>query len=173
MLRAIPPKLNQIWRMVRANDLCLDILMSIIDNLSKLSQMGLMVAGGYALYISHNQLKITKRNTELNIAKNEIDIFSKLNEKEKVFVDCLESYNEQNNEYFDSLQRAKEEYFRLFDAVCLYVSNGSITFDNFCNQYQDRIIFIVTQFKKDDFGDDSIYKNIINLHKILSQEEEK
>ena len=98
--------------MVRVNDLCLDILISItdrlsIDNLSKLSQIGLMIAGGYALYISHNQLKITKRNTELNIAKNEIDIFSKLNEKEKIFVDCLENYDAQQNDGdFDSLQRA-------------------------------------------------------------------
>lgn len=179
MFRATLPKLNQIWRMIRANDLCLDIFMSItdklsIDNLSKLSQIGLVVIGGLALYISRNQLKIAKRNTELNIAKNEIDIFSKLNEKEKVFVDCLENYNGQNNEDFDSLQRAKEEYFRLFDTVCLYVSNESITFENFCNQYKDRIIFIVAQFKKDDFGDGSKYKNIISLHKdITSKLEEK
>lgn len=64
----------------------------IIDYSSKTSQIVLMLAGLYALYISYNQLRITKkntelniRNTELNIAKNEIDIFSRLDDKEKIF----------------------------------------------------------------------------------------
>lgn len=133
-----------------------------IDNLSKFSQIMLMLFGGYALYISHKQLKIAKRNTELNIAKNEIDIFARLNEKEKVFVDSLENYDE----IFDLLKRAKEEYFRLFDTICLYVLNGSITLDNFCNQYKDRISLIIDKFK-DEFGDNSIYKNIVRLHEKL------
>lgn len=141
-----------------------------IDNLSKFSQMVLMLFGGYALYISHKQLKIAKRNTELNIAKNEIDIFAKLNEKEKVFVDSLENYDgvkeKEYDEAFDLLKRAKEEYFRLFDTICLYVLNDSITLDNFCNQYKDRISLIIDKFK-DEFGDNSIYKNIVRLHKKL------
>lgn len=140
-----------------------------IDSLSKFSQMMLMIFGGYALYISHKQLKITKRNTELNIAKNEIDIFARLNEKEKVFVDSLENYGgaetkeKEYDETFDLLKRAKEEYFRLFDTICLYVLNESITLDNFCNQYKDRLFFIVDKFK-DEFDDSSTYKNIVGLH---------
>lgn len=141
-----------------------------IDGLSKFSQIMLMIFGGYALYISHKQLKIAKRNTELNIAKNEIDIFARLNEKEKVFVDSLENYDGANekeyDETFDLLKRAKEEYFRLFDTICLYVLNDSITLDNFCNQYKDRIVFIVDKFK-DEFDESSIYKNIVGLHEKL------
>lgn len=134
-----------------------------IDNLSKFSQIMLMLFGGYALYISYKQLKIAKRNTELNIAKNEIDIFARLNEKEKVFVDSLENYDET----FDLPKRAKEEYFRLFDTICLYVLNESITLDNFCNQYKDRISLIIDNFK-DEFDDNSIYKNIVRLHEKLA-----
>lgn len=134
-----------------------------LDCISKLSQIVLGVIGLYAIYISHNQLKLARRNTQLNIAKNEIDIFARLNEKEKVFIDCLEIADNDT----DLLNHAKEEYFRLFDTVCLYVLNESITLDNFHNQYKDRLNLIVREFA-DDFKQD-LYANIMEVYNNLKE----
>lgn len=140
---------------------------SSLDDISKLAQIALGIIGIYAIYISHNQLKLSQRNTQLNIAKNEIDIFAKLNEKERVFIDYLEQFDEtQTGELHnipETLLRAKQEYLRLLNTVCLYVLNESITLDNFRNQYKETVDFIIKRFDN-DFGKDSLYKNIIKVY---------
>ena len=87
--------------------------------------------------------------------------------KRKFFIDCLEAYDG-TQEKEEILLKAKEEYFRLFDTVCLYVLNGSITLENFTNIYKERVEFIVQQFDG-DFGKDSVYKNTIKANKTIKE----
>lgn len=141
----------------------MDFLLNI-DALAKISQILLGIVGAVAIYLSWGQLKATKRNTQLNIAKNEIDIFSKLNEKQKIFVDSMALYNANTDNKSARLNalKAKEEYFWLLDIVCLYVLNKSITPHHFYTQYRQTIYELLKIFPN-DFGADSAYKNILKI----------
>ena len=63
----------------------------------------------FAFGIALWQLLLARKNTMLNIAKNEIDIFSKLDERQKIWYDCMCEYNvllkngkSERLEYFNS-----------------------------------------------------------------------
>lgn len=143
----------------------MDFLLDL-DLLAKISQILLGVVGAVAIYLSWGQLKATKRNTQLNIAKNEIDIFSKLNERQKIFVDFMALYNADTNNKSAELGalKAKEEYFWLLDIVCFYTLNKSITPHHFYAQYRQTICELVKIFPS-DFGVNSAYKNIVKILK--------
>ncbi|HBD9204933.1 TPA: hypothetical protein KLC88_001755, partial [Campylobacter jejuni] len=60
--------------------------LDILDILVKIVQ----IVACLGLIIAIFQLRATSKNAKVNILKTEFDIFSKISEKEKIFVDCYE-----------------------------------------------------------------------------------
>lgn len=148
----------------------------ILDNVSKIAQILLAGLGIIALCVSWGQLKVSRRNNKLNTAKNEIEIFSKLIDKQKAFIMCMFKYNEKMKlcktpmmrdlaaQEKNDAKQAKDEYFGLLDTVCLYVLNEDITPNNFCKQYKNMLWKLMNLFSN-DFDIGKTYENVGKLFK--------
>lgn len=106
---------------------------------------------------------LSRKNTQLNTLKTEIDIFFKLFEKEKIFVDHLEYFiskekeftEEQKKKELEQLARNKEQYLNTLDMICFYVDKKHFTPSTFYRQYGKTMLEI-----KDILADINEYKNI-------------
>ncbi|GEM_PF-5802380 len=85
-----------------------------------------IIVGGFTIYLAISQLWYARKNTRLNIAKNEIDIFNKLDERQKLLGDYQCQFmnsQEKNSEELDYLleqeKQAKEHYLNLLDTTRL------------------------------------------------------
>lgn len=84
-----------------------------------------ILVGCIAFYFTFSQLRYAKRNMLLNIAKNEIEIFNKLDERQKLFIECqIKFSNIKNNDNDEEMkillneeERLKKYYFDLLDTV--------------------------------------------------------
>ncbi|WP_143211981.1 hypothetical protein [Campylobacter hyointestinalis] len=133
-----------------------------------------ILVGGIALYFTFSQLQYAKRNMLLNIAKNEIDIFNKLDERQKLFIECqIKFSNIKNNDDDEEMkillneeERLKKYYFDLLDTVCLYAINKNITAKNFYSQYKN-ILLAVNELYEDTIKK---YENICKVIKIMEND---
>ncbi|EAI5870807.1 hypothetical protein ACTJ0I_001697 [Campylobacter jejuni] len=109
----------------------------------------------------------------LNIAKNEIEIFNKLDERQKLFIECqIKFSNIKNNDNDEEMkillneeERLKKYYFDLLDTVCFYAINNNITAKNFYSQYKN-ILLAVNELYRDTIKE---YENICKVIKIIKE----
>ena len=148
-----------------------------LDIAYKVASIIVPMVAMYAIYISIKHLKEIKRDTKLNTAYAEIDIFEKLSKKQdqyyKSMHEVIKIKEEDINkpEALSTLEIANKEkidFLNLLDTVCLYVRNGCITRSNFKRQYKQPLNDIVETYK-DSFNQNSMYDNI----KILNEEFKK
>ncbi len=129
--------------------------------------------GCIAFYFTFSQLRYAKRNMLLNIAKNEIEIFNKLDERQKLFIECqIKFSNIKNNDNDEEMkillneeERLKKYYFDLLDTVCFYAINNNITAKNFYSQYKN-ILLAVNELYRDTIKE---YENICKVIKIIKE----
>lgn len=129
-----------------------------------------IIVGGFTIYLAISQLWYARKNTRLNIAKNEIDIFNKLDERQKLLGDYQCQFmnsQEKNSEELDYLleqeKQAKEHYLNLLDTICLYALNKNITRENFFTQYKNMLLTI-NEIYQDEIKN---YENIKKAIKYL------
>lgn len=133
--------------------------------------------GGVAFYFTYQQLKCAKKNMLLNIAKNEIDIFNKLDERQKLLTECQMKFsdikdNDDKSKYLKEQltteeQYLKEHYLNLLDTVCFYANNNHITAKNFYLQYKDILFAVNELYIEKDTRKYEKYKNIREAIKII------
>ncbi|ECZ6247286.1 hypothetical protein F8Z45_09040 [Campylobacter coli] len=132
-----------------------------------------ILVGCIAFYFTFSQLRYAKRNMLLNIAKNEIEIFNKLDERQKLFIECqIKFSNIKNNDNDEEMkillneeERLKKYYFDLLDTVCFYAINNNITAKNFYSQYKN-ILLAVNELYRDTIKE---YENICKVIKIIKE----
>ncbi|WP_107970265.1 hypothetical protein [Campylobacter concisus] len=145
-----------------------------LDIAYKVASIIVPMVAMYAIYISIKHLKEIKRDTKLNTAYAEIDIFEKLSKKQdqyyKSMHEVIKTKEEDINKpealfRLEIANKEKIDFLNLLDTVCLYVRNGCITRSNFKRQYKQPLNDIVETYK-DSFNQISMYDNI----KILNEE---
>ena len=123
-----------------------------------------------AFVIAKKQLSLAKQNTMLNIAKNEIDIFAKLDERQKTLSDYaleFEHSQEVNEEMLiNQIEQAKERYYNLLDTICLYALNGNITKANFYKQYRSMFLVLEEIYSEELSSYENIKKVVLELKHV-------
>lgn len=118
------------------------------------------------------QLRATSKNAKVNILKTEFDIFGKISEKEKIFVDCYEkliSSNELiNKEDYNLYIKSQEQYLSELNLVCLYILEGYFTKKHFFQEYGEKILFIYDEIKENDK-----IKKYTNINQICTKYKRK
>lgn len=136
-----------------------------------------ILVGCIAFYFTFSQLRYAKRNMLLNIAKNEIEIFNKLDERQKLFIECQIKFSSIKNDddvdeeemkiLLNEEERLKKYYFDLLDTVCFYAINNNITAKNFYSQYKN-ILLAVNELYRDTIRE---YENICKVIFFLKNSE--
>ncbi|EAI2123711.1 hypothetical protein EKG87_09205 [Campylobacter jejuni] len=152
---------------------CIQFIKEIAKDLYN-SEFIRILVGCIAFYFTFSQLRYAKRNMLLNIAKNEIDIFNKLDERQKLFIECqIKFSNIKNNDNDEEMkillneeERLKKYYFDLLDTVCFYAINNNITAKNFYSQYKN-ILLAVNELYEDTIKE---YENICKVIKIIEND---
>ena len=147
---------------------------STLDIVYKIASIIVPIVAMFAIYISIKHLKKVGKDTRLNTAYTEIDIFEKLSKKQdqlyKSMLKVIQIKEEEENKnetlfMLDVANKEKIDFLNLLDTVCLYVRNGCITRSNFKKQYKQPLKDIIETYK-DNFDQNSAYDNI----KILNEE---
>ncbi|MBT0825031.1 hypothetical protein L8W41_07105 [Campylobacter sp. IFREMER_LSEM_CL1904] len=129
-----------------------------------------VIVGAITLYFGISQLWLSRKNTFQTIAKNEIEIFSKLDERQKLLVECRmkflemkeESDNDSNLEMLlKEEENLKEYYLNFLDTVCLYAIKENISFKNFYTHYKKMLIAVTI--------DEDEIKKYENINKAMEK----
>lgn len=83
-----------------------------LDIIAKIASIFVPIFG---FCIAFFQLNHVIKNTKVNVLKTEFDIFGKISEKEKIFVDCYEksilsSKGSETQSYYNLYKKSKEQY---------------------------------------------------------------
>ncbi|EKN8418663.1 hypothetical protein PZA47_001577, partial [Campylobacter jejuni] len=102
------------------------------------------------------QLRNVIKNTKVNVLKTEFDIFGKISEKEKIFVDCYEqsmlsSEESKTQEYYSLYKKSKEQYLSELNLVCLYILEGYFTRKHFFQEYGSKMFSMYDEIKDKDY----------------------
>ena len=146
---------------------------NIILKFAPLAGMITAIIAVFAFSVALWQLLLARKNTMLNIAKNEIDIFAKLDERQKISADCMRKYNQllkknENKELeleYSSSQAtlAEEQYLNLVDTICLYALNGNITKANFYKQYAKMLLTLEEIYSEELNQYENIKKVVLDI----------
>lgn len=123
--------------------------MIYLDIIAKIASIFVPIFG---FCIAFFQLNHVIKNTKVNVLKTEFDIFGKISEKEKIFVDCYEksilsSKGSETQSYYNLYKKSKEQYLSELNWVCLYILEGYFTRKHFFQEYGAKIFYIYDQIK--------------------------
>ncbi|MCI7485566.1 MAG: hypothetical protein MSA68_06450 [Helicobacter sp.] len=125
-----------------------------IDVIAQLIQIVVSILGIVGIGIAIFQLIALRTNAKVNTLKTEFDIFGKISEKEKVFVDDYEKLVTSNEaidkEGLNSYTKNKEQYLRELNLVCSYILDGYFIKEHFFREYGEKILSIYNEIQKDN-----------------------
>lgn len=132
----------------------------MLDEIVKIIQIGGI---GFIIW----QLNISIRNTKVNTLKTEFEIFGKISEKEKAFVDEYEKLIKPNvyvdEESINPYKKYREQYLNELNLVCLYILNGYFTEKHFSQQYGEKTLSMHNKM------DDNERKEYTSIDKICKK----
>lgn len=125
-----------------------------VDVIAQLIQISVSIVGIVGIVIAIFQLIASRTNAKVNILKTEFDIFGKISEKEKVFVDDYEKLVTSNEaidtESYNSYIKNKEQYLSELNLVCSYILDGYFTKEHFFREYGEKILLMYDEIQKDN-----------------------
>lgn len=127
--------------------------MQYLDIIVKLAQASSSIAVCVGIIFAFIQLRATIQNSKINLMKTEWDIFDKLSEKEKAFVDEFEKLKQLQNitdEQCESYLKNMEQYLNELDSLCLYVIEGYFSKVHFFQKHGKGVLSIYEILKKEN-----------------------
>ncbi|WP_139454145.1 hypothetical protein [Campylobacter armoricus] len=149
-----------------------DIKNNLLQIFEVIQKIGIILIGSLGSYFGYKQLRLSMKNTNLSILKNETDIFTNLSEKNDEYNNnvnkLIKEYNDtcskkefENEELkliLEKIDLEKRKFYYYVDMICLYVLEDFISKDRFYQQCGG-MLEVSKNVSLDEFG----YKNIEKL----------